>query len=245
MKRRAFITGLAGAAAWPVVARGQHSRVRKIGFLYPGLSSVAANRLVAFREGLYASGFQNGQFEVIARSADNEGSKCRALALEILTQNPDVLVAISYVAVEPARAEAQTVPIIALDLETDPIASGIASSLAHPGGNTTGVYFDFPDFSMKWMELLKEAIPQLARVVVMTDPTSPSPQLRGIQSAAALLGGKLTKVEVGALAELEPAFRLIGEDRPDAVLILSSPLFGTNPQLMANLTLSYGLASIT
>jgi putative ABC transport system substrate-binding protein len=143
------------------------------------------------------------------------------------------------------RAATKTIPIVAFDLETDPVASGIAANLARPGGNVTGVYFDFPDFSTKWMELLKEAIPRLSKLVVVRDPASPSPQLKGIETVAASLGIKPEVIDVRSLAEFDGAFRAAGERHPDAVIILSSPLFGTNPDRLAEQTTKNQLAAIT
>src|SRR5207247_10694972 len=111
-------------------------------------------------------------------------------------------------------------------------------------GNVTGVVFDNPDFSTKCMELLKEAMPRLSKVVVVRDPASPSPQLKGVESAAGGMAVKLDLVNVGSVAEFDDAFRSISERRPDAVLILSSPLFGTNPGRMAELTAKYRLPTI-
>jgi len=167
------------------------------------------------------------------------------LAAELVAAKVDVLVPISFISVNAVRAATKTIPIVAFDLETDPIAGGIAANLARPGGNITGVYFDFPDFSSKWMQLLKEAIPRLSKVVVVRDPNSPSPQLKGVESASATLGVKLGGIiDVASLDGLDAAFHSASERQPDAVLILSSPLFGTNPGRVAELTTKYRLPAI-
>lgn len=158
---------------------------------------------------------------------------------------PDVLVAVAAVAVDAARAATKMTPIIAFDLETDPVASGIAVSLAHPGGNVSGVYFDFPDFSTKWMELLKETIPDIKSIVVMLDPASPSPQLKGVMGVAARLGVKIETMEVRSVPDFDDAFRAADARRPDAVMILSSPLIGMNPNRIADLTVKHRLPTIS
>jgi putative tryptophan/tyrosine transport system substrate-binding protein len=90
-------------------------------------------------------------------------------------------------------------PILADDLESDPISSGFAASLAHPGRNIPGVFSDFPDFSMKWLQLLKEIIPALSRVRVLWDPATGSIQLDAVQAAGRLLNVKLTQRKVTRL----------------------------------------------
>ena len=246
MKRRDVVAALGvvmASQALPVVAVGQTRK--KIGFLYPGLSTAGASRLAAFREGLRGAGWDDGQVEIIARFAETVAARNAALAEELVAAHVDVLAPIAFISVEAARAATKTIPIVAFDLETDPVASGIAANLARPGGNTTGVYFDFPDFSTKWMELLKETIPRLSKLVVIRDPASPSPQLKGVETVAGSLGVNLEVIDVRSLAEFDAAFGAAGERHPDAVLILSSPLFGTNPDRLAEQTMKNRLPAIT
>jgi putative ABC transport system substrate-binding protein len=247
LKRRDLVTLLGSAAvsaAVPNVLSGQ-PKVPKVGFLYPGLASAGVSRLAAFREGLRGAGWGDGQVEVVVRYADAVAAKNAPLAAELVAAKVDVLAAVAHVSVEAARAATKTIPIVASDLESDPIAEKIAATLARPGGNITGVYFDFPDFSTKWMQLLKEAIPRLATVVVLRDPASPSPQLKGIETAAGPLGVKVDVREVASLTEFDAAFRAAADQHPDALLILSSPLFGTNPTQLAEQTIKNRLAAIT
>jgi putative ABC transport system substrate-binding protein len=245
MRRRKFIAGIAATAVMPRLASGQGRKVPLIGFLFPGPAAFGATRLISFREGLRYSGWNDGQVEIAARFAENEAARNRLLTNELLELKPDVLVAIAAVAVETARAATKTTPIIAFDLETDPVASGVAVSLARPGGNVSGVYFDFPDFSTKWMELLKETIPQVKSIVVVLDPASPSPQLKGIVAVAAALNVVVEIMEVRAMSDFDDVFRAASTRRPDAVLILSSPLIGMNPTRIADLTVAYRLPTIS
>ena len=108
--------------------------------------------------------------------AESQAPRIAPLAAEIIASDVDVTFAIGPAVVRAFRAATQTVPIVANDLESDPVDSGIAKSLAHPGGNVTGVFFAFPEFSAKWLELLKQTIPQLSRVAVLWDPTTGSMQ---------------------------------------------------------------------
>ena len=235
MRRREFLGVLGGALVIsPQAGWAQQSRAVKIGFLYPG-PEVGGNALLAtLREVLRANNWPDERVEIVARF-DVSSARAAVLAKELVDLKPDVLLPVSVGVVEPVRAATKTIPIVAFDLETDPIASGIAANLARPGGNTTGVFFDFPDFSMKWMELLKETIPKLSRVAVVVHPESPSPQLKGVEAAAKLLNVKLDMFEIHDLADVDGALLAASRGSPDAVLLLSSPPIGVgnNPKIVA------------
>ena len=126
---------------------------RRSDFYIPVWRRPALSRLAAFREGLKEAGWGDDKVEVVVRYAETVSARNVALAQELVAAKVDVLAPIGSVSVEAARAATKTIPIVAFDLETDPIAAGIAATLARPGGNVTGVYFDFPDFSAKWMQL--------------------------------------------------------------------------------------------
>jgi putative ABC transport system substrate-binding protein len=102
---------------------------------------------------------------LVARA--QQSGKIAPMASELVERNVDVLVASSPAAVQAIRLLTSTIPIVAFDLETDPVGSGLVKSLARPGGNITGVFFDFPEFSKKWLELMKETLPQLAKIGVL------------------------------------------------------------------------------
>src|SRR5260370_14813125 len=99
------------------------------------------------------------------------------MASELVERNADVLVPSSPAAVQAVRLLTSTIPIVAFDLETDPVGSGLVKSLPRPGGNITGGFFDFPEFSKKWLELVKETLPQLAKIGVLWDPAAGFPHL--------------------------------------------------------------------
>jgi putative ABC transport system substrate-binding protein len=245
--RREFVAGLSAVAAiaWPLRARAQQlTKVAKIGFLYPGVAASAPTRIAALEDGLRAVGIQKGQFEIVMRQADGDPSRMPALAKALVDAKVDVIVAVSPSAVMAARS-ITTIPMVASDLETDPVGSGLIASFAHPGGNITGVFFDFPDFTKKWLELLKETMPRLSSAIVMWDPTSGLVQRKAIEAAAELLNIRLEVIEVRSTADLDDAFIGASKRSPDAVLMLSSPVFGTNPQRIADLSLRYRLPAIT
>ncbi len=244
MKRREFLGLLGGAAVWPVAAPAQQAGAPKVGVLYPGLAASAAPRAAAFRAGLQDGDIAPADVDVIVQSADGNPDRVAPLARELVDRKVDVLVPISALAVKAVRTVAG-IPIVAFDLETDPVGSGLVASLSHPGRNVTGLFFDFPEFSKKWLEFLKEAVPGLASVGILRDPAAGLTQLTAVQAAAALLKIRLEIVEVPGIAELDDAFGRARQREVGAVIMLSSPMFGTNPKRIADLALRYRLPAIT
>ena len=139
----------------------------------------------------------------------------------------------------------RTVPIVTFDLESDPIESGWINGYAHPGGNVTGVFSDFPEFSSKWLELLKETIPGCSSVVVLWDPATSTVQPRAIANAAKSVGVKTEVLEIKSFSDLEATFETASARRPDGLLILSSPIVSISSKQMAELTLKYRLPGIS
>jgi putative ABC transport system substrate-binding protein len=246
MRRRHFILALGIAAAWPLAARAQRSgRTARIGFLYPGPRALAPSRIEVVLAGLRMAGYREEQIELVPRSADSDSTRLAGLAAELIAEKVDVVVAVSTAAVQAVQAASTTIPIVAHDLETDPVASGLITSYAQPGGRITGLFFDFPDFRTKWLELLREVIPGLASIALLWDPVSGLTQLQALQTAADQLGLKTRTLKVGAVAELNEAFVAARGDGVDALLVLSSPLFGARPSILADLTLRHKLPTVT
>src|SRR5215813_10487465 len=142
---------------------------------------------------------------LIIRVTGGDPTRVAPMARELIEHNVDILVPLSPAAVQATTSLTSTIPILAFDLETDPIGSGLVKSLARPGGNVTGVFFDFPEFSKKWLELMKETLPRLARIGVLWDPATGFTQLRAIEGASGIMNLTLQIVEVRALAELDEA----------------------------------------
>jgi putative tryptophan/tyrosine transport system substrate-binding protein len=248
MKRREFVTLLGGAAvAWPLAAGAQQAaRIPKVGVLHPGQAATMTARIAAIREGLSErDGQRESAIELIVQLADGDLARLPSLATDLVGNRVDVILAAGPPAVQAARAATASVPVIAVDLESDPVASGLAASLAHPGGNVTGVFLDFPDFSAKCLQLLTEAIPALARVGVLWDPSTGSLQLDAVEAAARSLGVSLEVLEANRVADIAEAFYALDRSRIQGALILSSPLFGSNPQLVADLAIRRHVPAIS
>src|SRR5205807_3211681 len=187
VRRREFMSLIAGAAAtWPLAAHAQQPTFQ-VGFLYPGPQAAASPRIAAYSSGLQAGGIRPQQVDIIARMTDGDAAPLAPMAADLVARKVDVIAAISPAAVRAAQAATATIPIVAGDLESDPVASGFAASIARPGGNITGVFLDFLDFSKKWLEALKEAVPQMAQVAVFWDPATGPMQRQAVEAAAQTL----------------------------------------------------------
>jgi putative ABC transport system substrate-binding protein len=246
MRRRDFIKLVIGSgSAWPLSVSAQQSKRWRIGFLHPGQSALVNNRIVAFREGLAASGLREAaDAEIIVRLANEQIDKLPAMALDLVQQNVQAICAVSPPAVRAARDTTQSIAIVAMDLESDPVANGWAASLAHPGGNITGIFLDLPGFNAKSLQLLREAVPALTKVAVFWNPVSGNLQLEAVRKAAVTLGVAMEMFEVSSPSDFEPAFQAAARSQSAGVLMLSSPLFGGNPQLLADLALQNRLPAI-
>ena len=229
------------------IARAQQSGRRpKIGFLYPGPAASAKIRIEAILDGLRTAGYRElDQIEVASRSAEGDSSRLPILARELIGLDPQIVVAVSTAAARSLQAAGATMPIVAHDLETDPVASGLIESYGRPGGTVTGVFFDFPEIRAKWLELLQEVVPALSRIGVVWDPASGSAQRDALVSATDGLNISAITIPVRALSELESAFEMAGQENLDALLILSSPLFGAQANLLADLALRHKLPTVT
>ena len=144
-------------------------------------------RIAAFIEGLRSAGFRvPEQIDVVARVADGDPARLAPLAAELIEQKPDVIVTVGSAAARIVHSATTTIPIVAHDLDTDPVASGLIKSLGHPGGNVTGYFFGFPQFRMKWVEVLKETIPNLTNVSVMGPRQGPR-RWKAVEEAAGVI----------------------------------------------------------
>jgi putative ABC transport system substrate-binding protein len=187
MRRRALITLLGGAAAWPVVADAQE-HMRRIAVLLPATADDPdfQARLGAFLQGLQQSGWSTGRnVRVDTRWATANAADIRRHASELAADGPDVILAHGASTVGPLLQATRTVPII-FPVINDPVAAGFVDGLARPGGNATGFMISEYGIDAKWVELLKEIAPNVMRVAVLRDPAVPTgPGQFGIIQVAA------------------------------------------------------------
>ena len=219
--RREFITLLGGAAAaWPLAARAQQARkIPRIGVLWPNPPAT----FEFMRQGLQDFGYVEGRnigFEF--RWAEGKLDRLPELAAELVRLQVDVIVTLAPQATLAAKSATPTIPIVFVAMG-DPLASGVVDSLAHPGANLTGTTRMISEMSAKHVELLKQAVPPLASLAVLWNPTNSShrPALLAAEAAARSLSLQVHPLEVGAPGELDGVFAAIGERRSGGVLFIA------------------------
>jgi putative ABC transport system substrate-binding protein len=225
MKRRAFITLLGGAAAWPLTARAQQTggKVRRIGILQPGAPPQPL--VEAFRDRLREVGYREGRDVVLEyRWAQGKLDRLNQLATELVGLNLDVITTSSTPAAIAARLATATIPIVFTNVG-DPVGAGVVASLARPGGNATGISLLATELSAKRLEILREIVPDMSRVAMLWNDTNPGMVLRAREAndAATKLGVTIQSIGVHDLVDFEPAFAAIESARVNALITLVDP----------------------
>jgi putative ABC transport system substrate-binding protein len=231
MKRRAFIAGLGGAAAWPVLANALDVASPVIGFLFGTSfkSPVAQSFWAAFREGLASLGYVEGQnLRIELREADGQYERLPGLAADLVKLQPAVLVSAQLPATLALKAATTTIPIV-FTAADDPVKNGLVASLRSPGGNATGINPMMVAVEGKRLSLLHELVPDASRIGVLFNPNSPdaSSHLTDIEAAGQSLGLELVIIKVADKAAYENAFALINEQQMRVLLVAADPLFLT------------------
>jgi putative tryptophan/tyrosine transport system substrate-binding protein len=234
MKRRDFLRVICGAAAtWPLAARAQGSSVPKVGYVYVGERGTDISG-PGLRQGLADKGYEIGRNLVLEdRYADGNSDKVPALIDELLALKVDVLVTVGTFATLAARRATSSVPIVFAS--GDPVKTGIAASLNRPGGNATGVSILASDYSAKWLELMKEALPKLARVAVLWNPENPSVvgEVEQLRTGARSLGLD-PSLFLGRSKEIEGSFAAIATGAFDGLVVTTDPsLESLTPRIIA------------
>jgi putative tryptophan/tyrosine transport system substrate-binding protein len=226
MRRRELITLLGGAAAaWPLRAQAQQGKVPIVGFLYPGFSDPGSPIFDALGQGLRDVGYIEGEtVKIEARWARGNPDTLPQLTRELIQLHADVLVPAARPSIEAARAATTDLPIVVADLESDPVASGYVASLAHPGGNLTGLFLDAPTLCGKWLQQINDIVPAVKKIGVLWDSTTGTSQLDAIRAAATTASIDLVVMEFRDSAGLDTALESGLKQAPQAVIQLGSPL---------------------
>jgi putative ABC transport system substrate-binding protein len=244
MKRRIVLGALAALSPLAAHAQSKPKSVR-LGLVYPGSKEATASRVDAVVSGLRASGLPMQQLEIVARGADGDRARITPLVAEVIDNHVAAIVAFGPAVLQAARAATRDIPIIALDLESDPVAAGYVVNISRPGGNVTGVFLDFPNFATKWIELLRECIPQLARIAVLWDPASGPVQIEAVRKTAGDLKLQVEVLEMRVRDDFDTAFSLANQRGAGAAILLSTPLVFSNVKMVADLALRHRLPAIT
>ena len=227
----------------------QPEKVRRIGYLSNGDRASEFARSEAIRLALRELGYIEGQSIAIEnRYADRKRDRLPGLAVDLARLKVDIIVVAGGPApIRAAKNATKTIPIIMVGIPDDPVEAGLVESLAHPGGNITGLSNITRELGGKRLELLKEAVPKVARVAVFYDPTVPAGVLdmkEVLPVAASALGLTLQPREVRAADDFEKVFAALDKQRPDGLYVTTGPLMFANQKRIAGFALKRWLPSI-
>jgi putative ABC transport system substrate-binding protein len=246
MKRREFIAGLGGVAAWSIVARGQQARrVYRIGFL--AITRDLPRTWQALIEGLRDHGYIEGQNLIIEwRYSEGQAERWPELARELVGLNVDAIVVNTTPAALAAKWATSTIPII-ITSAFDPVGAGLATSLAKSGGNVTGLGLLVPEVNAKALTLLKEAVPGLSRVAVLWNAANPANTLvwKEIEVTARAANVILHSQPIREPKDFDSAFVEIAQDQADGLLILTDAVLVQYPKPIVEFTISNRLPAVS
>ena len=247
MRRREFIAMLGGAAAaWPLTARAQQPVRPVIGCLNSAAAAPIAHLLAAFRQGLAEAGYVEGKNLVIeGRPVNFRPELFRQAASDLVRLNVNVIFAVTPEAVAAAKNATGNIPVVALDLESDPVAKGYVKSLARPGGNMTGMFLDIPELSGKQLELLREIFPRLSRIAIFGVPGLNAPQWAAMETAARAFAVEAEIMEVRVPDDFERALEAARTRHVEAGILLSSPLVFLSSKQIGELAIAKRLPLIS
>jgi putative ABC transport system substrate-binding protein len=247
MKRRAFIAGLGGATAWPLVARGQQSsKVYRIGLLELTSMSLNAANLDAFRQGLRERGYVEGQnFVIEYRSADGQNERFPDLAAELVRLKVDLIVTRGTPAAQAAKKVTETIPIV-MASSGDPLDSGLVTSLARPGGNVTGLSALTQHVQAKRLALFKEMVPGITRIAALTNMSNPilPGEWHDTGVAGRALGVQTLLIDVRRPEDIARAFDTAVKERADAAVVSLDTLTQFNLESIVELAAKHRLPAI-
>jgi putative ABC transport system substrate-binding protein len=247
MKRREFIAGLAGSAAWPMVAQAQQSAMPVIGFLSgQSADDDYKNNTVPFLQGLQETGYVVGKNAAIEyRGAEDHDDRLPALAAELVRRRVVVIATTGTPATLAAKAATTVIPIV-FSTGADPVALGLVASLNRPGANLTGIASLTSELKPKELQLLRELVPHAARFGFLADPSFPNTPfvIAELQATARTLGLQLVIVNARTDSDLETAFALFSRQRVGAFLISNSTFFNRRTERLATLAARRSLPAI-
>ena len=241
MRRRTFIAGLGGTAAWPMIAHTATPASPVVGFISPRESNGDAD-LVAFRQGLNEAGYTDGTNVAIDVRALN--GDARGLADDLINRQVSVIVATTPGAIA-AKSRTSTIPIV-FATGGDPVKLGLVASLNRPGGNVTGVTFLGPLMEAKRLELLHQAIPEAKSISVLLDPNGPlaETQVAEIENATAKLGLRLDLQKAASERDLAATFDAILHAHSGALLVSAGPVFFTHREQIIDQAASHKIPAM-
>jgi putative ABC transport system substrate-binding protein len=246
LERREFVLAIAAAVAWPLAARGQQSGIPIVGYLGLTSADAEAYMLAPFRKGLSDGGFEDNRNVAIEyRFAERDISRLPALAAELVGHRPAVIFTGTTVATLALKAATSSIPIV-FATGSDPVHMGLVASLAHPGGNLTGLSFFTNQMEAKRLGLLHQFVPQAGLTAVLLNPRNPffKDQLADVQDASRALGLKLLVERASDEREIAAAFAAFAQAGAGAVLVGADPYFNSRRELVVAPAAHYRLPAI-
>jgi putative tryptophan/tyrosine transport system substrate-binding protein len=244
MRRREFISVVAGATAWPLAARAQQPAMPVIGLFWA--SPIDAHLIAAFRRGLAEAGYVEGKNLAIEYRFTNFRPELLSEAAgDLVRLNMKVIFAATPQAVAAIENATTSIPIVALDLESDPVAKGYVKSLARPGGNMTGMFLDIPELSGKQVGVLKELVPHLSRIAIFGIASLNALQFAATETAVRALALEAEVMEVQVTDDFERALEAARTKHVEAGILLSSPLVFFSSKLIGELAIAKRLPLIS
>ena len=244
MKRREFITLAGGAAAWPLAARAQQParKLPRVG----SIQNFQNENFEAFIQGLREVGYVDGQ-NILLETRFYGGALDRIdeFARDVVALKCSVILATGPYAIRAVMNATSTIPIVGIDLESDPVANGWVKSLARPGGNFTGFFLDIPELGGKQIELLKEAVPTITRLPVLWDATIGTVQFRATETAARPSGVTLESFPIRSVEDIENGIERAAREQLHGLVMLTSPLIFNQRSQIADLALKSTLPAIS
>ena len=242
MRRREFIAGSAGAALWPMGALAERAPLR-IGFLHQG-GLPTPSLISAFRAGLREGG-ASPDIAIEHRPADGDYNRLPGLAADLVSREVSVIAADFLPAGLAAKAATKTIPIVFLS-GSDPIGSGLVSSIARPEGNVTGVAFLFTRLGQKNLELLRELVPRHDVIGALANPSNPNagPQLNDLETAAQALQQRLVILDAKDVDGIDAAFAGLADRKIDALLVTADGFLISRQDQIVSLAGRYAVPTI-
>jgi putative tryptophan/tyrosine transport system substrate-binding protein len=249
MRRREFIRLVGGAAAgWPLAARAQQPAIRLLGILmgFAETDPIAQSLVTEFTSELTRLGWKsNSNLRIELRWGAGDTDRIRILAKELVGLQPDAILAQTTPVVDELANETQKIPIVFVTV-SDPVGSGFAKSLTHPGGNITGFTFVESAMGSKWVELLREIAPSTARVALIFNPaTAPLKfYLPSIQTAASSFGIQVLVTPVHVKDEIESVVAAQAHDPGGSLIVMPDAFNAINYELIISLAARYGVPAL-
>jgi putative ABC transport system substrate-binding protein len=248
MNRRDLIALAGGVAAWPMAARAQGERMRRVGVLTPMVEGdrESQRRLAAFREGLQQLGWVDGRdFRIDARWGAGDDNRLRGYAAELVALAPDIVLVHGSPALVAIQRANPSFPIVFANV-VDPVSAGFVESMARPGGTATGFTVFEYGLSGKWLELLKELAPRVKRVAILRDVAiaAGSGQLGALQTAASTFGIELRPVGVRDDTEIERSLAAFASGANGGLIVTGSTLALNHRKLIVALAARHMLPAV-